>query len=58
MTIGSGKFDAVYCSLNLECYYRHDVRWVLSGVLRVLMDGGFADIRMPDIHGVIRASIE
>lgn len=57
-TLGGGKFDAVYCSHNLEHYYRHDVRRVLAGFLHVLKDGGFADIRVPDIHGVMRATIE
>ncbi|QJR16209.1 class I SAM-dependent methyltransferase [Usitatibacter palustris] len=57
-TLGVGQFDAVYCSHNLEHYYRHDVRRVLAGFLHVLKDGGFADIRVPDILDVMRATVE
>ncbi len=52
------QFDAVYCSHNLEHYYRHDVSLVLSGFLHVLKDGGFAHIRVPDINEVMRVTIE
>lgn len=57
-TLGAGQFDAVYCSHNLEHYYRHDVQGVLAGFLHVLKDGGFAHIRVPDIHEVMRVTIE
>jgi len=57
-TLASGQFDAVYCSHNLEHYYRHDVPKVLAGFLHVLRDGGFADIRVPDIKAAFRASLE
>ncbi len=53
-----GRFDAVYCSHNLEHYYRHDVARVLAGFLHVLKDGGFAQIRVPDIAAVMRTSVE
>jgi ubiquinone/menaquinone biosynthesis C-methylase UbiE len=57
-TLEAGQFDAVYCSHNLEHYYRHDVPKVLAGFLHVLKDGGFAQIRVPDIHEVMRVTIE
>lgn len=57
-TLGAGQFDAVYCSHNLEHYYRHDVPRVLAGFLHVLNDGGFAHIRVPDIQEVMRVTIE
>ena len=57
-TLDAGQFDAVYCSHNLEHYYRHDVRGVLAGFLHVLKDGGFAHILVPDIHEVMRMTIE
>jgi ubiquinone/menaquinone biosynthesis C-methylase UbiE len=57
-TLEAGQFDAVYCSHNLEHYYRHDVQEVLTGFLHVLKDNGFAHIRVPDIQGVMRATIE
>jgi ubiquinone/menaquinone biosynthesis C-methylase UbiE len=52
------QFDAIYCSHNLEHYYRHDVRKVLQGFLHVLKDDGFAHIKVPDIPAVMRATIE
>jgi len=58
MTLEGGQFDAVYCSHNLEHYYRHDVPKVLAGFLHVLKDGGFAQILVPDISEVMRVTIE
>lgn len=58
MTLDAGQFDAVYCSHNLEHYYRHDVQSVLAGFLHVLKDSGFAQIRVPDIHEVMQVTIE
>ncbi|TRU35461.1 MAG: class I SAM-dependent methyltransferase [Microcystis aeruginosa Ma_MB_F_20061100_S20] len=57
-TLESGQFDAVYCSHNLEHYYRHDVQRVLAGFLHVLKDGGFAHIRVPDIQELMRITID
>lgn len=57
-TLEAGQFDAVYCSHNLEHYYRHDVPKVLAGFQHVLKEGGFAHIRVPDIHEVMRQTIE
>ena len=57
-TLEAGQFDAVYCSHNLEHYYRHDVPKVLAGFLHVLKEGGFAQIRVPDINEVMRATME
>lgn len=57
-TLDAGQFDAVYCSHNLEHYYRHDVKGVLEGFLHVLKAGAFAHIRVPDIHEVMRLTIE
>jgi ubiquinone/menaquinone biosynthesis C-methylase UbiE len=57
-TLDAGQFDAVYCAHNLEHYYRHDVQRVLVGFWHVLKDGGFAHIRVPDIHEVMRVTIE
>lgn len=52
------QFDAVYCSHNLEHYYRHDVRKVLAGFRHVLKPHGFAHIRVPDIKEVMRQTVE
>lgn len=53
-----GIVDAVYCSHNLEHYYRHDVPRVLAGFLHVLRAGGVAHIRVPDMGQVMRAVVE
>ncbi len=50
-----GVYDAVYCSHNLEHYYRHDGRKVVRGFHHVLNETGFAEIRVPDIAQVIAA---
>ena len=57
-TLEAGAFDAVYCSHNLEHYYRHDVPKVLGGFLHVLKEGGFAQIRVPDLAVVMKATID
>jgi ubiquinone/menaquinone biosynthesis C-methylase UbiE len=57
-SIEGNQFDAVYCSHNLEHYYRHDVPKVLAGFLHVLKEGTFAHIRVPDIAEVMRITIE
>lgn len=49
-----GQFDAVYCSHNLEHYYKHDGKKVLSGFLHVLKPDGFAEIRVPDLKAVMK----
>lgn len=57
-SLEGGQFDAVYCSHNLEHYYRHDVPKVLAGFLHVLKDSGFAHIRVPDLNELMRVTIE
>lgn len=51
------QFDAVYCSHNLEHYYRHEVPIVLDGFLHVLREDGFAHIRVPDLAEVMRIAV-
>jgi SAM-dependent methyltransferase len=48
----AARFDAVYCSHNLEHYYRHEVPRVLAGFIHVLKPAGFAEIRVPDLEAV------
>ncbi len=57
-TLPAQTFDAVYCSHNLEHYFRHDVPKVLAGFLHVLKDGGFVQIRVPDLAEVMRVTLE
>ncbi|MDA0656178.1 MAG: methyltransferase domain-containing protein [Proteobacteria bacterium] len=52
------QFDAIYCSHNLEHYYRHDVMKVLKGFHHVLKDQGFAEIRVPDIPAVMTTLVD
>lgn len=54
----SGRFDAIYCSHNLEHYYAHDVPKVLAGFLHVLVPEGFAEIKVPDMRQVMEAMLE
>jgi len=54
----AARFDAVYCSHNLEHYFRHDALKVLRGFLHVLKPDGFADIRVPDIQAVMNRVVE
>ena len=52
------QYEAIYCSHNLEHYYRHDALTVLQGFVHILKDDGFAEIRVPDIAQVISGVIE
>jgi SAM-dependent methyltransferase len=47
------QFDAVYCSHNLEHYFAHDGARVLRGFRHVLVEDGFAEIRVPDIKALM-----
>lgn len=51
-------YDSVYCSHNLEHYYRHDVEKVLAGFAHVLKSDGFAFIRVPDLGELMRTVVE
>jgi SAM-dependent methyltransferase len=57
-SLPAAQFDAVYCSHNLEHYYRHDGLRVLRGFLHVLKPDGFAEIHVPDLDTVMRHMIE
>lgn len=57
-TLEAGQFDAIYNSHNLEHYYRHDVSKVLAGFQHVLKDDGFVHIIVPDMHEVMRLTLE
>lgn len=56
-TLADGQFDAVYCSHNLEHFYRHDVPRVLAGFLHVLKQGGFVQVVVPDIGEVMLQAV-
>jgi len=57
-TLERGQYDAIYCSHNLEHYYRHDGLKVIQGFVHILNQTGFAEVRVPDIDQVIRALTE
>lgn len=57
-TLAAGQYDAVYCSHNLEHYYKHDGPKVLTGFLHVLKPDGFAEIRVPDMNSVMKRVVE
>lgn len=50
-----GKYDAVYCSHNLEHYYWHDVPKVLQGFWNVLKRDGFTEIHVPNIRNLMQS---
>lgn len=53
----ANTYHAIYCSHNLEHYYRHDVKKVLAGFNHVLKKDGFAHIRVPDMGEVMRSFV-
>ena len=57
-SLAAAQFDAIYCSHNLEHYYKHDGHGVLRGFLHVLRDDGFAEIRVPDLGALMQRVIE
>lgn len=58
VTLNGSQFDAIYCSHNLEHYYRHDVQKVLTGFLHVMKPDGFVYIVVPDMQEVMRITVE
>lgn len=58
MTLGEKEYDAIYCSHNLEHYYRQDVRKVLLGFDHVLKTEGFVHVRVPDIDALMKIVVE
>lgn len=57
-TLPPDQFDMIYCSHNLEHYYRHDVKRVLQGFWDVLKPGGGVHIVVPDILSVVKTMID
>lgn len=47
-----GTFDAVLCRHALEHVYPHEVEKALSEFMRVLNQGGYAMVFVPDLEGV------
>jgi len=57
-TLEHEQFDMIYCSHNLEHYYRHDVKRVLKGFWDVLKPGGGVHIVVPDILSVMKTMVD
>lgn len=57
-TMKGGQYDAVYCSHNLEHFYRHDVPIVLAGMRHVLKSDGFIHIAVPDVLALMKAVVD
>ena len=57
-TLEPAQFDAIYCSHNLEHYHEHDVPRVLAGFAHVLKPAGFLQVRVPDLHAVMKQTLE
>lgn len=49
------RYDAIYCSHNIEHFYKHEVPVVLSGMLHVLKPDGFAYLTCPDFDALLEA---
>lgn len=50
-------YDAVFCSHNLEHFYKHEVPTVLNGFLHVLKPRGFVQIAVPNMMAVFEALV-
>jgi Methyltransferase domain len=57
-SLPASTYDSVYCSHNLEHYFRHDAVKVLAGFVHVLKIDGFALIRVPDLAELMRTVVE
>ena len=52
------QYDSIYCSHNLEHFYRHDVDKVLKGFRIILKKNGFILVRVPDLNAVMQCVID
>ncbi|HEX8523927.1 MAG TPA: methyltransferase domain-containing protein [Tepidisphaeraceae bacterium] len=55
--LAASSYDAVYCSHNLEHYYRHDGLKVVRGIHHVLKPTGFFEVRVPDVLSLMQAVV-
>jgi SAM-dependent methyltransferase len=58
MELPTAQYDAIYCSHNLEHYYRHDIGKVLAGFRHVVKDDGFIHIRVPDMQELMKRVVD
>lgn len=57
-TLGKSKYDAIYCSHNLEHYHHHDAMKILQGFVHLIKDEGFVHIRVPDMKQLMQIVVE
>ena len=57
-SLPAGKYDAVFCSHNLEHFHKHEVSAVLSGFMHVLRRDGFAHIAVPDMKALFECVVK
>ena len=57
-SLPAAAYDAVYCSHNLEHYYKHECRKVLDGFQHVLKIDGFVELHVPDLDAVMRHLVQ
>jgi hypothetical protein len=56
-SLPAATYDSIYCSHNLEHYYRHDVKKVLAGMAHILKPDGFVFIKVPDMSQLMQTVI-
>ena len=52
------RFDAIYCSHNLEHYYGFEVPKILKQMQRCLKSGGVLEVHTPDIREVMQRVVQ
>lgn len=56
-SLPAATYDSIYCSHNLEHYYRHDVKKVLAGMVHVLKPDGFLFVTVPDMNQLMHTVV-
>jgi hypothetical protein len=54
----AGRYDAIYCSHNLEHYHRHHAAQVVRGIAHVMRPEGFVELHVPDVGDVMRRVVQ
>jgi hypothetical protein len=54
----ASKYDAIFCSHNLEHFYKHEVPTVLGGFVHVLKPNGFAHVSVPDMDSLFECIVK
>ena len=57
-TLPAARYDAIFCSHNLEHFHTHEVPTVLDGFKHVLKPAGYAHIAVPDVLALMHAVVD